>query len=146
MRHLINGLCRAFLVLFAVVMMLSFTPPVQGAVVRVPQEFQSIQAAIDSAQSGDEVWVSGGTYAESITLRSGIGVYGGFAGSEASREERDWVVNPTVLDSTSCIGGKQAQHVVTMDRVTSVTLDGFTVKGGNSTKRITVVPQKQPRR
>ena len=136
MRHLMNGVrCSIFQFSAAVVVLLvllSSVSPARAAVVRVPRDFQSIQAAIDSTQPGDEAWVSGGTYAESITLRSGVGVYGGFSGNETSHDERDWVANPTILDGTSCIGGKQAQHVVTMDRVTSVTLDGFTVKGGRA--------------
>ena len=40
--------------------------------------FQLIQDGVDAASSGDEVWVVGATYEESVTLVSGVSVYGGF--------------------------------------------------------------------
>lgn len=49
-----------------------------------------------SAGTNDEVWVKAGTYkpgssrSSTFSLKSGIGVYGGFAGSEEERGERDF--------------------------------------------------------
>lgn len=77
-----------------------------------------LQAAIDASQSGDEVWIAAGTYkptlltndkvanSRSFVLKDGVSLYGGFAGTESSREERAvkaggraWeMVNETVLD------------------------------------------------
>ena len=72
------------------------------------QAKRTVQAAIDAAAAaGGEVWVAAGTYAERITLRSYVYVYGGFAGIETQRSERNWSAHPTVLD------GNQGGSVVT---------------------------------
>jgi hypothetical protein len=42
----------------------------------VPQDFSTIQAAIDAAAVGDEVIVSSGSYSENLVLKSGVGVRG----------------------------------------------------------------------
>lgn len=60
----------------------------------------SIQNMIDKAMIGDEVWVSEGTYYpekeyvlggikdRTFKLRPGVSLYGGFAGTERSLQER----------------------------------------------------------
>ncbi len=82
----------------------------------------SIQAMIDKAASGDEVWVAKGTYypttetiardvrSRTFLIKAGVKLYGGFAGTESSIAERQLadldgngridsceLVNPTVL-------------------------------------------------
>ena len=42
----------------------------------VPQEFSTIQAAIDASQATDTVIVKAGTYDESISLKSGVTIRG----------------------------------------------------------------------
>jgi hypothetical protein len=76
------------------------------------------------------VWVAAGTYVipegaetDTLQLRPGVEVYGGFAGSETALEERDWVVNETVLDGTGMTGSDP--HLVTGSE--DSLLDGFTV-------------------
>ena len=56
--------------------------------------FLTIQEGVAVA---DEVWVAAGTYEESVIMAEGCSVYGGFAGTEGSRGERDWVANLTVV-------------------------------------------------
>lgn len=65
-----------------------------------------IQAAIDAAAvMGGEVWVAAGTYGGELppvqrgplTLPSHVSLYGGFGGTEASRDQRDWGNNASVL-------------------------------------------------
>jgi len=89
---------------------------------------QTIQAAIDSAVAGDEVWVAAGTYSN-VTLRHGIKLYGGFAGWESGRGQRDYLANRTVID-----GGGLYRGVVSISRAGSTTvIDGFTIQhGGDS--------------
>jgi M6 family metalloprotease-like protein len=86
--------------------------------------WQTVQAGINSAVSGDEVWVAASTtpYIEKIALKAGVAVYGGFAGAETARSARNWKTNVTVLDGS----GTGNASAVTSSVVGAV-LDGFTV-------------------
>src|SRR5262249_35445345 len=68
--------------------------------------YTDLGLAISAAGAGDEIWVARGTYRPAgaggsrdatFALKTGVSLYGGFSGSETTREERDWVANPTVL-------------------------------------------------
>ena len=86
-------------------------PPLAiDANLRVPDDFTTIQAAIDAAEAGDVVRVSAGTYVETLRLRPGISVLGAGAGT-------------TVIDSTSDNVVKCADNTV---------ISGFTISGGNN--------------
>jgi predicted outer membrane repeat protein len=80
------------------------------------------------------VWVRRGEYTagsartDSFELARGIHLYGGFAGDETSREERDWVANLTILSGDLGGAGENAYHVVR--GADGSTLDGFTVTEG----------------
>jgi hypothetical protein len=84
----------------------------------------SIQTVLNNPAC-QEVWVVQGTYYQTVTLVYGKSLYGGFTGSETSREERDWVANPTILD-----GNNTAIHVVT--GASNSVIDGFTIRNGNA--------------
>jgi len=77
--------------------------------VDVPQDYSTVQAAINAAASGQTVHVASGTYQERITMKSGVDVIGAGSGS-------------TTIDGG---GGGVA---VTFNNVSS-RLSGFTVKG-----------------
>lgn len=123
--------------------------------------FTDLQDAMDAANTGDEIWVAAGTYLpssspdgstnnnrdKSFHLSKNIKIYGGFAGTETMLSERDWVANETILsgdfdadDAVSGIGAslliennaENAYHVFMVKSVTSGTLDGFTISGGNA--------------
>jgi parallel beta-helix repeat protein len=86
---------------------------------------RSVQAGIDAAsEQGGEVWVASGTYNERIVLRPYAYVYGGFAGRESTRDERDWVLNRTILD------GNAGGSVVTAVGHRVSAIDGFTIRNG----------------
>ncbi|HAB18417.1 MAG TPA: hypothetical protein DCE44_18500, partial [Verrucomicrobiales bacterium] len=88
---------------------------------------RSLQAAADRAgRTGGEVWVAGGLYG-SVEIRPFTYLYGGFAGIETNRNERNWQTNLTVLD------GASTTRVVTMARLSlAETLDGFTIQNGRA--------------
>ncbi len=118
----------------------------------------TLQDALQNrAESGDEIWVTEGVYTpglsptDTFSLIPGVAVYGGFAGTETNRSQRDWESNVTVLsgdiggdDITDANGvvtdtantvGKNSYHIVFADGtstpITSDTvLDGFSVTAG----------------
>jgi parallel beta-helix repeat protein len=96
-----------------------------------PSAKLTVQAAINAVASagGGEVWVAAGTYVERITLKQWVHVYGGFAGTEQSRDQRDWIAHVTVLD------GNAGGSVVTASALSwgSSTVDGFTIRNGIGT-------------
>jgi ribonuclease BN (tRNA processing enzyme) len=90
--------------------------------------FALLQDALASGAA--EIWVARGTYtpgtdrSSTFQLGKGSALYGGFAGSETQRDQRDWQRNPTILD------GRGASHVVT--GADDAILDGFTITGGSA--------------
>lgn len=93
---------------------------------------RTVGAGLNTAQPADSVWVARGTYVETIVLRPGVALYGGFAGTENpmtfSLADRNFVVNETILD------GNQAGSVVSVPQGLSATarIDGFTITHGEA--------------
>ncbi|HEY3269473.1 MAG TPA: right-handed parallel beta-helix repeat-containing protein [Armatimonadota bacterium] len=63
--------------------------------------FTKVQAGIDAAKAGDEVWVAGGCYQDPFSLKDGVSVYGGFAGTETARDQRDWRAHSATFYNTT---------------------------------------------
>ena len=94
------------------------------------------------AEPYSEVWVARGTYytyndrTESFYLRQGVAVYGGFAGFETARVDRNWRTNPATLSGDIGAAGDASDnnyHVVSATIVGATSaLDGFTITGGNA--------------
>lgn len=115
--------------------------------------FTKLQDGVDAAAaSGDtEVWVAQGTYDEervslnslnvdtgSLVLRPGLGIYGGFAGTETARDQRNPDPTRTIIDGSTARNGDRAIHVVVGDD--GCTLDGFTIQGGWAEHRVSGYP------
>jgi hypothetical protein len=68
---------------------------VAAAELNVPDDYSTIQAAIDAASSGDSIVVAAGTYTENVLLKSGVDV----RGAEAARTflEPETSDDPVVL-------------------------------------------------
>lgn len=98
--------------------------------------FTAIQDGVEAARAafGGEVWVAAGNYGEarpnagSLRLRSGVDLYGGFAGGELARDQRDPAVNITIIDAgESNNGGPAASAVIGAN---DAILDGFVIRHG----------------
>ena len=106
-----------------------------------------LQSALGSAVAGDALWVAQGTYkpapngspSVSFVLKSGVEIYGGFAGTETQLDQRDPAAHVTIL--TGDLANNDNLHVYTdntwhvVDGGTadsSALLDGFTIQGGSA--------------
>ncbi|MFC1877976.1 right-handed parallel beta-helix repeat-containing protein [Thermodesulfobacteriota bacterium] len=113
--------------------------------------FSDLQDALEEVSSGDEIWVAAGTYYPSeeytagnirsrhFKMITGVSIYGGFAGSESSLDDRDVVANETILSGDIGVKGDNSDNCYNVFLHTGVPivdetaiLEGFTVKGGNA--------------
>jgi len=116
----------------------------------------SLQQALSASGICTEIWVEKGLYkpatgvntGTSFSVAEGVAVYGGFAGTETARGQRDPAANVTVLsgdidnnDTTDVNGvdadsshivGANSLHVIRMQKTSNTVLDGFTVTGGQA--------------
>ncbi|MFH1743520.1 MAG: hypothetical protein ABIH23_31330, partial [bacterium] len=90
---------------------------------------RSIFAGLGASVIGDEIWVKSGRYMEAIRMKANVALYGGFAGTEQTREERDWVANETIIDATEL--RYVPEYVTAVVGADCAILDGFTVTGGS---------------
>lgn len=102
----------------------------------------SLQSALSSAGSGDQVWVKEGTYKPTsgtsrdiyFKLKDGVAVYGGFVGTETLLSQRNFVTHVTTLSGDIGTANDQTDnsyHVVDTNGVSSTgILDGFTITAG----------------
>ncbi len=111
---------------------------------------KDLQNAIALAASGDQVWVKAGTYLptqdpfgntspansrdKTFTLKSGVKLYGGFAGTETQLIQRNVKTNITTLSGDLGVTNTvtdNAYHVVLSVNCSNATrLDGFTITKG----------------
>lgn len=106
----------------------------------------NLQYAMNSlAGPNSELWVRQGMYlpgtnrTSTFQLRNGVALYGGFAGTETSRNQRNPnpETNNTVLSGDIGTLGTVADNAYTVVTITGnlsnvFILDGFTIKDGNS--------------
>ena len=94
----------------------------------------SISAAVASAQSGDRVLVEEGTYYESVSLKGGVALRGGYD-SSFSEGSRDRDAHPTTIH-----GGDVSAAIVSGPGIGSDTVvDGLRFTGGGGTPGAGVV-------
>jgi len=106
--------------------------------------YTSLQGALAASQAGDSLWVATGTYfptADSdrtayFELKNGVKLFGGFDGTEAGIEGRDWEANATVLSGDIGTPGDSTDNSYTILYMTGVDttalVDGFFFTGGGA--------------
>ena len=107
--------------------------------------YNYLQDALGEAVSGDEIWVAEGAYypdegsghydnleTEHFGLKNGVAVYGGFIGTETSRNQRNWAANLTILsgDIQQTSGDDTDNSYNVVVGAAGATLDGFTITKG----------------
>jgi len=112
--------------------------------------YTSLQTAFTNANpaTGDtvEIWVAAGRYipgpagnrAATFQLKDRVAIYGGFAGGETQRDQRDWTANLVTLSGdlngddgpNFANNSENSYHVVT--GATGAILNGVTISGGNA--------------
>ncbi|MEM8906549.1 MAG: choice-of-anchor Q domain-containing protein [Bacteroidota bacterium] len=107
--------------------------------------YGDLQTAIDQAvaANNDEIWVKNGTYQPdatdrniAFTLREGIAIYGGFAGNETLRVQRDPINTATILSGdigTNNDNSDNSYTIVFCQGLSAATiLDGFIIQEANA--------------
>jgi hypothetical protein len=111
----------------------------------------TLQVALEDAVAGDDIWVARGTYyptsrnnityldgkrLQHFLMKSGVYLYGGFAGTETDVEQRDLNANSTRLSGDIGIPGNitdNCYHVIYTDAQEAVAqagIDGFVISDG----------------
>jgi hypothetical protein len=108
--------------------------------------YTTLQAALadpKTATAGTEIWIKRGTYKPGITrantfqLKNGVAIYGGFAGTEFLRNQRDLRANLTILSGELTPGNiyGNVYHVVTGSGTNSTAiLSDVTIMYGAATE------------
>ncbi len=68
--------------------------------------FTNLQSALDAVTPGNEIWIAAGNYIpvgatpqqSQFWLLKPAKLYGGFAGNETTLSQRNWELNPTILN------------------------------------------------
>ena len=101
-----------------------------------------LQVALGAAASSDQIWVAEGIYRPTsdttrtiaFELETGVSLYGGFAGTETLRSQRDWQSHRSVLSGDIGTTGVMTDNSYNVirgnDTDGTAILDGFVVTGG----------------
>ncbi|MEL6945768.1 MAG: N-acetylmuramoyl-L-alanine amidase, partial [Bacteroidota bacterium] len=100
-------------------------------------------SALETAKYGDQIWIAAGNYLPTTSndrstyfeVKDGIGIYGGFNGTEISLNQRDWKNNRTVLSGnigTASIDDNSYTILYTNNVSESTIIDGLIFRGGTA--------------
>lgn len=111
--------------------------------------FRSLQNALAKVATDDEIWVAQGTYYPddndatiSFHLRENTALYGGFSGTETSREQRDYRNHQVILSGNIGQGDRSKNTKTIIMGADNAILDGFTISDayGVDQPRMHLVP------
>lgn len=114
--------------------------------------YTNLETALTNYNSSKQIWVAAGTYKPNGTARtstfnlpSNLKMYGGFNGTETTKEQRNYKTNLTVLsgdlsgnDNTNIVASESTRqdnsyHVITIrGNAKDIVVDGFIIKDGNA--------------
>ncbi|MCB0634788.1 MAG: hypothetical protein R2824_01885 [Saprospiraceae bacterium] len=107
------------------------------------EAFGDLHQALKSAKPGDEIWVAAGIYVPTydgdrtvpFRLVNEVSMFGGFAGHEKAKEERNFKLNETILSGE--IGTASADDnsytIIYAENVSMKTvIDGFVISDANA--------------
>ena len=131
--HLSLALGTVALLAFLLFLAVGAQPAVQadGDTIKVPDDYPTIQGAIDAATNGDTILVLGGspltptTYLENLNITKGITLSGGWNDDFTMRD-----LQTSVIDAQG-LGRAISITCATSDTV--VTVDGFIIQNGDAT-------------
>ena len=132
-------------------------PPIPGRIIYVNQNatgnndgsswenaYTDLQPALAASDATNEIWVAAGTYfpttevdrEQTFAINNGAQVYGGFAGTETERSQRNILENRVTLSGDIGVEGDRTDNsynVVTIaDNEFPIVLDGFTIVDGQA--------------
>lgn len=100
--------------------------------------YNQLFTAVQNAQAGDEIWVAAGVYRPTLTnnrdlmftLGNDIRLYGGFNGSETTRNQRNWTANATILSADIGVAFVNTDNSRRLLDIigTGVIVDGFQIR------------------
>ncbi len=105
--------------------------------------FTDLQTALSVAIYNDQIWVATGIYKPttgtsqtvSFVMKNGVDLYGGFAGTETSVNDRNIEANPTTLSGDIGQAGEELDNSEKIMRIQNITsnlvLDGFRIVNGH---------------
>lgn len=108
----------------------------------------TLWTALQYAMKGDEIWLQAGVYTPSLStdyptltfqLKSGVELYGGFAGTETRRKQRDWEKNLTILSGDIAGDDIADKHGVVGDASKIVGINSFNVVTGSGVDKTAVI-------
>ena len=93
----------------------------EAFIIKVPDTYPNIQAAINAASARDVIWVAEGIYNENIVLKADVKLEGGWKSDFSARNWHEW---PSIID-----GGGRGSVVIGANKAT---LDGFSITNGDA--------------
>ncbi len=101
---------------------------------------QSVTTALARAVAPAEIWVTTGVYrptadgnrTRSFVMKDGVDLYGGFAGTETTRGQRDWTNNATILCGDIGTPGDMTDNSYHVVVGATARIDGFIIRNGRT--------------
>jgi hypothetical protein len=101
--------------------------------------YTDLQDALSASKDGDDIWVADGIYtpgnssSDYFRMKSGVSLYGGFAGGETARNQQNPLVNKSVLSGEIGTADKDDNINKIMfinDLSKQIIISGFTISDG----------------